>query len=79
VTENAQASVRSEPGCRQFDVVLPRDARASVFLYEVYDSEPAFQGHMASAHYSEFDRLSAPIIVSKTVVVGGRYFAGQNG
>src|SRR5438309_89185 len=40
--ENARASVRDEPGCRQFDVCAPVDGAPRVVLYEIYDDEGAF-------------------------------------
>lgn len=43
IRENAEASLRDEPGCRQFDVCVDETDPASVFLYEVYDDEAAFE------------------------------------
>jgi quinol monooxygenase YgiN len=69
IAANAQASVRDEPGCRQFDVLLPRDAPNRVVLYEVYDDEAAFEAHLASAHFKDFAARSAPLLTRRRIVV----------
>ena len=38
--ENASASARDEPGCRQFDVCHDPDHPGHVFLYEVLTTAP---------------------------------------
>ncbi|WP_224823250.1 putative quinol monooxygenase [Cognatishimia sp. MH4019] len=64
---NAAQSVAQEEGCHQFDVCQDTDALETVFLYEVYQDEPAFQAHLASAHFRAFDAATADMIASKTV------------
>ena len=54
VVTNANASLRDEPGCRRFDVLVPEDETEKVVLYEIYDDEDAFQAHLASDHYKVF-------------------------
>jgi autoinducer 2-degrading protein len=66
IVENARLSRESEPGCRQFDVCVdPKDA-TRIFLYELYDDEAAFQAHLRTAHFLEFDRASAPWVAAKS-------------
>ena len=50
VMEHAQASL-TEPGCRQFDVVVDPANAARFFLYEVYDDDAAVAAHQATPHY----------------------------
>jgi len=55
--ENAKASRETEPGCRQFDVLVDPNDRAKVMFYEVYADEAAFQAHQQTAHFkSYFDK-----------------------
>jgi autoinducer 2-degrading protein len=68
VDTNARTSVQAEPGCRRFDVVEPRDEADRVLLYEIYDDDLAFDDHVRSAHYAQFDAASAPLIVAKSVI-----------
>ncbi|CCV11821.1 antibiotic biosynthesis monooxygenase [Mesorhizobium sp. STM 4661] len=70
VTENAALSVELEPDCLRFDVLTPADAAASshVFLYEIYRDRAAFDLHLASDHFRQFDQRSRDLVISKTVV-----------
>ena len=79
INENARASVRDEPGCRQFDVVVPDGEPDSVVLYEIYDDAAAFAAHMKTSHFASFDRDSAPCIAGKKVTLGALVFAGADG
>jgi len=68
VDMNARTSAQVEQGCRRFDVVEPRDETDRVVLYEIYDDDVAFEAHVASPHYAQFDAESAPLIVDKSVI-----------
>jgi (4S)-4-hydroxy-5-phosphonooxypentane-2,3-dione isomerase len=70
IVENARASVRDEPGCRQFDVVIPNGDADRVVLYEIYDDAAAFEAHKRTPHFATFDRDSAPFVVTKVVTLG---------
>ena len=70
IVENARASVRDEPGCRQFDVVIPSGDADRVVLYEIYDDPAAFDAHKRTPHFAAFDRDSAPFVVTKAVTLG---------
>jgi len=65
--ENAQASLRDEPGCRQFDVSVPVENPARIFLYEIYDDEAAFKAHVASPHYKRFAAATKEMIAERRV------------
>jgi quinol monooxygenase YgiN len=67
IEDNAHRSLREEPGCRQFDVLVPHEARDRVFLYEIYDDENAFNAHCQSAHFKAFDTASRDLCEAKTV------------
>ena len=70
IDANAAASVRSERGCRRFDVVEPRGEADRVLLYEIYDDQAAFDAHCQSAHYAHFNSESAPMVTAKAVIRG---------
>ncbi|MEM6887901.1 MAG: putative quinol monooxygenase [Pseudomonadota bacterium] len=65
---NAQTSLRNEPGCQQFDVATDPARPNEVFLYEVYDDADAFDTHLASDHFHAYDGAVADLIKMKTVV-----------
>jgi autoinducer 2-degrading protein len=70
VAENAALSVTLEPDCLRFDVLTPVDAAVPthVFLYEIYRDRAAFDLHLASDHFREFDQRSRDLVLSKTAV-----------
>lgn len=72
MTANAETSLRLEDGCRQFDVCLGDPT--AVFLYEVYDSEAAFQLHLRTPHFLSFNEVTMPWIQHKTVATFHRVF-----
>ena len=69
---NAEASVRLEEGCLQFDVCTGEPG--TVFLYEVYDSEEAFQVHLKSAHFLSFNATTTPWVTAKSVTTYRRSY-----
>ena len=68
VDANARTSAARERGCRRFDVMEPQGEADRILLYEIYDDAAAFDAHMGSAHYAEFDAQSAPLVAGKSVV-----------
>jgi (4S)-4-hydroxy-5-phosphonooxypentane-2,3-dione isomerase len=70
VAENAALSVELEPGCLRFDVLTPTNAAVSrhVFLYEIYRDRAAFDLHLVSDHFLQFDQRSRDLVISKTVL-----------
>jgi quinol monooxygenase YgiN len=64
---NARASVRDEPGCRQFDVLRANDDPNRIVLYEVYDSEEAFKTHMGMGHTQTFLAAAKPLVDKQVV------------
>ncbi|CAH2402657.1 putative quinol monooxygenase [Mesorhizobium escarrei] len=69
VDANATASARNEAGCRRFDVTEARGEPDRVVLYEIYDSEAAFDEHCRTAHFDEFNTQSAPLVDIKLVTI----------
>lgn len=65
--QQANDSLTLEPGCNQFDVCLAADNPGKCFLYEKYDDRVAFDTHLASHHFQDFDETVKPWIVSKEV------------
>lgn len=76
VQQNAAASLRAEPGCLQFDICTVADDVQRVLLYERYADEDAFQAHLASSHFVQFDRTTTPLVQSKAVAAGHSVEAG---
>lgn len=67
IMANARASLREEPGCRQFDVCRdPADARRFL-LYELYDDAASVQAHLQAPHFLAMDTLTRDWVLAKTV------------
>lgn len=68
--DNAARSVQAEPGCLRFDILVPENARASrtVLLYEIYTDRAAFDDHLSSEHYRNFDSETRSMVSRKLAV-----------
>jgi (4S)-4-hydroxy-5-phosphonooxypentane-2,3-dione isomerase len=72
---NAAASVRDEPGCRRFDILLPEDGANQVDLYEIHDDTDAFAAHLETPHFKRFKAETAELIERSSVT---RYRVREN-
>ena len=64
--EQARTSLRDEPACHRFDICVDAEA-STVFLYELYSDAAAFDTHLGSAHFRNFDAAVAHFIAAKSV------------
>jgi autoinducer 2-degrading protein len=55
VQQQARDSLAKEAGCHVFDVCIDPQSPERVLLYEVYSDAAAFDTHLASAHFLDFD------------------------
>jgi quinol monooxygenase YgiN len=67
VRANAASSLRDEPGCERFDVLVDPAASGRVVLYEIYRDRAAFDAHLASPHFVCFDADIRGIVQGKRV------------
>ena len=65
--QQAKNSLTREEACLQFDVCTAPGDPGHIFLYEVYSDEAAFQAHLESAHFREFNEGTAEWVESKQV------------
>ena len=68
VMRQAENSVSREPDCHRFDVSEDGADPAKFFLYEIYTDEPAFQTHLKSDHYADFNEKTTPWVKNKAGV-----------
>ena len=64
VIENGKAA-RSEPGCRQFEVLVDPQDKTSIMLFEVYDDQKAFEAHQAGAAFKKYVAEAVPLLASR--------------
>lgn len=65
----AENSLKKEQACRQFDVCFDPDSTTTCFLYEKYDDKAAFEFHLASDHFKQFDATVSHWVKTKIVRV----------
>ena len=67
IDANADASVRTETGCLQFDVLEPEGEGDRVLLYEIYTDKAAFDAHLQTEHFRIFASESEALFLQKQV------------
>lgn len=77
VRQQARDSLEREADCHVFDVCIDPQRDHVVLLYEVYSDTAAFDAHLASAHFSDFDAAVGDWIESKRVTRFERIEADQ--
>jgi (4S)-4-hydroxy-5-phosphonooxypentane-2,3-dione isomerase len=65
--ENAALSTELEAGCLHFDVCVDPAKPNEFFLYEVYTSKEAFDGHLNSEHFLRFNEKVTQWVNEKRV------------
>lgn len=61
---NARAA-RAEPGCKQFDVLVDKEDPTKVMLYEIYESEAAFETHQQTPHFKHYIEHGVPLLAAR--------------
>ena len=75
--DNAEKSRTHEAGCDRFDVLLPPGESDRVILYEIYRDEAAFQVHLKTSHFIDFDAATRALIKDKKI--GKLFIENDNG
>lgn len=78
IDANADASVRTEPGCLQFDVLEPEGEADRVLLYEIYSDKAAFDAHRQTEHFRIFAVASEALCLQKKVTSCNLAFSGAD-
>ena len=67
VRQQAQDSLQREADCHVFDVCIDPQRAGFVLLYEVYSDAAAFDAHLASSHFRDFDAAVGAWVEDKQV------------
>ena len=78
IDANADASVRTEPGCLQFDVLESEGEGDRVLLYEIYSDKAAFDAHLQTEHFRIFAGASEALCLQKKVTRCDLVFSGAD-
>lgn len=65
----AEASVRDERGCLTLDVLEMREEPDTFLLYEIYESQAAFEDHKQTAHCKACRAVTPDLIERQTVML----------
>jgi (4S)-4-hydroxy-5-phosphonooxypentane-2,3-dione isomerase len=68
IKENAQKSLSDEPGCDRFDVLIEKGSPDHIVLYEIYQDRAAFDAHVKSRHFAQFNTASQRYVKDKKIV-----------
>jgi autoinducer 2-degrading protein len=52
--KNGTAARETEPGCKQFDIVVDPNDPTKAMLYEIYADEAAFEAHQQTPHFKHY-------------------------
>ena len=65
---DAEHSLRDEPGCKLFHILLPEESSGDVVhLYEVYESEEDFKGHQLTPHFTHYFKETKALIEGRII------------
>jgi autoinducer 2-degrading protein len=67
--ENGKAARTTEPGCKQFDILVDPNVKMRVMLYEVYTDEKAFEAHQQTPHFKKYLAEGVPLLASRERMV----------
>lgn len=67
IREHAAGTRADEPGCLQFDVLVPEAGPDRVLLYEMYRDDAAFAEHRNSARLAQTRSRYADLIAHRTI------------
>ncbi|MFQ5937249.1 MAG: putative quinol monooxygenase [Acidiferrobacterales bacterium] len=67
ILPNGEASIRDEPDCHRFDVLVAEDDPDTFVFYEQYTNPAAFDTHHSMAHYKTFRQATDDIVVDRKI------------
>ena len=67
VIVQARNSLEREAQCSRFDIGVDEEHPSHFFLYELYADQPAFQSHLNTEHFHQFDQKVRDWVLTKTV------------
>ena len=67
ILQQARDSLELEKECHEFDVCHDLNDATVVFLYEIYTDKDAFDVHLNSEHYKNFNKEVTPWVKEKIV------------
>ena len=67
IEENAEAAVRDEADCHQFQVLTAEDDPETYFFYEVYTDAESLEKHRETPHYRKYMAAAENMIAERSI------------
>jgi (4S)-4-hydroxy-5-phosphonooxypentane-2,3-dione isomerase len=67
ILENAEAALRDEEDCLQFQVLTAEGDADTYFFYEVYTEAAALDAHRETPHYKKYMAAAGPMIAERSI------------
>jgi autoinducer 2-degrading protein len=67
IKEVGAASIKSEPGCSEFDITVSQKDPNHLFIFEVYENAAAFDAHLKSDHYKKYAATAKDVVAKREV------------
>ncbi len=67
IREVGAATLKTEPGCSEFDITVSQKDPNWLFIFEVYDNADAFDTHLKSDHYKKYAAAAKDIVAKREV------------
>jgi autoinducer 2-degrading protein len=67
ITKHGEVTRQRENGCRRFDVNFDPKIHERCLVYTVFADEAAYNHHIVTDHYTIFDEISLPWVVSRSL------------
>jgi autoinducer 2-degrading protein len=67
IKEVGAASIKTEPGCSEFDITVSQKDPNHLLIFEVYDNADAAGAHLKSDHYKKYAGTVKDIIAKREV------------
>ncbi len=68
LTEEIEASVKSEPGVLMLYAMSVRGSPAHIRILEVYADQPAYEAHLQSPHFLKYKTLTSKMVRSLRLI-----------
>lgn len=68
--EHRDNVLSNEPGCKQFDLIIPDDQPDKAFLYEIYADAAAYEVHGKTKYMQEYRADIGPMTLDRRVTRG---------
>jgi (4S)-4-hydroxy-5-phosphonooxypentane-2,3-dione isomerase len=67
IREVGAATLKTEPGCSEFDITVSQKDPNRLFIFEVYDNADAFDTHLKSDNYKKYAAAAKDIVAKREV------------